>query len=298
MARTIGVLAMEHIAVGLVDDHQLVGATHIFPDKHSEFDCLVEMPAEEIAQGIAREIAACGGQEIGAVGVGFPGVIRNGIVEESPNLQQMKGQNLAGMLTALLREANINAPVHALNDADAVAAGIAATLGHLDHFIRVWTLGSGVGFGRYPQAEGVWEGGHSVVSLDPKEVFCSCGGRGHLEGVMGHRSMRRRFLDLEPEEVFAHAGTGDERCVQFVKYWHRALAAATATSIHMDGPGKFFITGPSARYIQVGVLDQYLHEMVKMSPLQGSQLEVVATSDETAIIGAALSATHAAESAG
>ena len=41
-----------------------------------------------------------------------------------------------------------------------------------------------------------------------------------------------------------------------------------------------------------------LHEMVKMSQLQGSQLEVVATSDETAIIAAALSATHAAEAAG
>ena len=295
MARTIGVLAMEHIAVGLVDDHQLVGATHIFPDKHSEFDCLSEMHAEEIAQGIAREIVSVGGgQEISAVGIGFPGVIQGGIVEDSPNLQQMKGQRLAAAVAELLRAAKIDAPVHALNDADAVAAGIAATLGHLDHFIRVWTLGSGIGYGRYPQAEGIWEGGHTVVSLDAKESFCSCGGMGHLEGVMGHRAMRRRFLDLEPEEVFAHAHAGDERCAQFVAYWHRALAAATATTIHMDGPGKFFITGPSARYVQPSLLDLYLHEMVKMSPLQGSQLEVVATSDETAIIGAALSATHAA----
>jgi hypothetical protein len=44
----------------------------------------------------------------------------------------------------------------------------------------------------------------------------------------------------------------------------------------------------------VGLLDLYLHEMVKMSPLQGSSFEIVPTSDETAIIGAAVSAAHSA----
>ena len=69
-----------------------------------------------------------------------------------------------------------------------------------------------------------------------------------------------------------------------------ALAAATATSIHMDGPGKFFITGPNARFIDLGLLGMYLHEMVKMTPLQGSIFEIVSTSDEIGIIGAALNA--------
>ncbi|MFN7926435.1 MAG: ROK family protein [Blastocatellia bacterium] len=52
---------------------------------------------------------------------------------------------------------------------------------------------------------GAGEGGHLVVTLDPKEEFCRCGGRGHLEGIAGNRAMRMRFFDLEPEEVFAHA---------------------------------------------------------------------------------------------
>ncbi len=107
---------------------------------------------------------------------------------------------------------------------------------------------------------------------------------------MGERAMRLRFLDLEPEEVFEHAGAGDQRCIAFVKLWHRALAAATATSIHMDGPGKFFVTGPNAKYIQTGLLDLYVNDMVKMSPLQGSSIEVVPTGDDIAIIGAAVSA--------
>jgi predicted NBD/HSP70 family sugar kinase len=135
-----------------------------------------------------------------------------------------------------------------------------------------------------------------VVTLDPKERFCGCGGRGHLEGIMGYRAMRLRFLDLEPEEVFANAKTGDTRCDEFVKLWHRALAAATATSIHMDGPGEFFIGGPNGRYVEVALLDHYLHEMVKMSPLQGSRFEVVATGDEVGVIGAAVNAERFAKS--
>jgi glucokinase len=177
-----------------------------------------------------------------------------------------------------------------------MAAGIAATRGKLQKLIRVWTLGNGVGFGRYPWREGVWEGGHSVVTLDPKESLCGCGGQGHLEGILGHRSMRLRFLDLEPEEVFATARTGDERCSEFVTMCHRALAAATATSIHMDGPGQFYLTGHNAKFVDIALLDRFVHEMVKMSPLQGSRFEVVPTSDEVGIVGAALNAERVAAS--
>ena len=93
-----------------------------------------------------------------------------------------------------------------------------------------------------------------MVTLDPNEKFCGCGGLGHLESIMGHRAMRLRFLDMEPEEVFAAAKTGENpRCSEFAILWHRALAAATASSIHMTGPGKFYITGPNARFVNVGV---------------------------------------------
>lgn len=188
-------------------------------------------------------------------------------------------------------------PIRIFNDADAMAAGVAATRDKLGKLIRVWTLGNGVGFGRYPWSEGIWEGGHSVVTLDPKEKFCGCGGRGHLEGILGHRAMRLRFLDLEPDEIFSNARSGDPRCADFVKMCHRALAAATATSIHMDGPGQFYITGHNAKFIDIAVLDRYVYDMVKMSPLQGSRFERIATTDEVGIIGAALNAERAAAAA-
>jgi glucokinase len=292
MRKTVGVLVMEHIAVGLVEDNKVVGPLCVYPEKGS-LDPFQAMPADGIGECISQQIASVAkGEKIHAIGLGFPGIIRDGIVEDSPNLHQVKGFHLQAALSS--SQGDSPAPVRIFNDADAMAAGIAATRDKLHKLIRVWTLGNGVGFGRYPWSEGVWEGGHSVVTLDPKEKFCGCGGRGHLEGILGHRSIRLRFMDLEPEEVFANARSGDARCSEFLTPCHRALAAATATSIHMDGAGQFYITGPNAKFIDIGLLDRYVHEMVKMSPLQGSRFEMIPTSDEVGVIGAAVNAERAA----
>lgn len=291
MPRAVGVLVMDHIAVGLVEENKLLGPLNLYPEKGDSVDALQAMPAENIGDCIEEQITLIAkGQKVKAIGLGFPGIIRGGIIEDSPNLHQVKGFNLQEALSTR----GLAAPVRVFNDADAMAAGIAATRDQLGELIRVWTLGNGVGFGRYPWSEGVWEGGHTVVTVDPKESLCGCGGKGHLEGILGHRAMRLRFMDMEPEEVFANARVGDARCSDFVNLCHRALAAATATSIHMEGPGQFYITGHNANFIDVGLLDRFVHEMVKMSPLQGSRFEIVPTSDEVGIIGAALNAEHAA----
>ncbi|HKF26178.1 MAG TPA: ROK family protein [Candidatus Acidoferrum sp.] len=294
MGRKAGVLVVQRIAAGLVDGTQVAGAPNLFPEKGESHDALLAMPADAIAARIAELVSSvAGGEPPTVLGVGFPGIIRNGVIEESPNLQQIKGFRLQAALEQIFAESGRRVPVRIYNDADATAAGIAATRGVLHKLNRVWTLGNGVGFGRYPWAEGTWEGGHTVVTLDPKEQFCGCGGRGHLEGILGYRAMRMRFLDLEPEEVFANAKGGDPRCADFVSHCHRALAAATATSIHMEGPGPFYLTGPNARWIDIGVLDRLVHEMVKMSPLQGSRIELIPPNDELGIVGAAVNAERA-----
>jgi glucokinase len=295
MGRNAGVLVVEHIAAGLVENNQVAGMVKVFPEVGDSRDALLSMPADHIAGKIAElalSLSASG--SISAVGVGFPGIMREGVVEDSPNLQQVKGFHLRDAIESALVASGARVQVRIFNDADATAAGIAATRGVLDKLNRVWTLGNGVGFGRYPWSQGAWEGGHSVVTLDPKENFCGCGGRGHLEGILGYRAMRLRFLDLEPEEVFANAKGGDTRCVEFVSQCHRALAAATATSIHMEGPGPFYLTGPNVNWIDVGVLDRLVHDMVKMSPLQGSRFEVIPTNDDLGVIGAAVNAAKAA----
>jgi predicted NBD/HSP70 family sugar kinase len=292
MAKTVGVVLSERIIAGLVIDHQVEGPLRSYPDNADDESALVELHTDGLVKVICEQALLARGQhqDVTAVGVALPGLIRNGVVEEAPNLPQLKGARIAELLTAQFREHGLHAPVNVVNDADGMAAGLAASAGRLDSIIRVWTLGIGIGFGRYPFAPGVWEGGHTVVTLDDKETFCGCGGRGHIEGIMGHRAMRLRFLDMEPEEVFAEARHGDHKCLHFVRLWHKALAAGTAASIHMSGAGKFFLTGFNVRFVDLNMLKDYLHQMVKMSPLQGYTLEIVEDKPEIRVLGAAVSA--------
>jgi glucokinase len=282
------VLATRYIWVGIVDGNKL-GAVKMYPEPGQGDVDLRSMPAESIIARMIEHVEALHeGEPIESVGAGFPGIVRNGVIDDSPNLAQLKGMDVRDRLSCALHAAGIDAPVSVMNDADALAAGIAATHGVLEKLIRVWYLGDGIGFGRYPSNDNPCEGGHMVVSLDPKEHYCGCGGIGHLEGIMGNRAMRQRFLDMEPEEVFASAKEGKQRGIDFVRLWHRALAAATATNIHLDGPGRFYLSGPNCDFVDLNLVNQYLLDMVKMSPLQGSFFEVVPTSHDLALIGAAV----------
>ena len=300
MTTSIGVVLTEHIVsgrlTGSLGQQKLEGELLRYPSDPSETEALIGVPAGEVYDLLASEITpliAASTEPVAAVGVAVPGIVRNGVVEDSPNLQQIKGVRLAEALGEVLHSQGISTPVYVLNDADAVAAGLAASGGHLDRLIRVWTLGNGIGFGRWPYADGVWEGGHTVVSLDPKERFCGCGGLGHLEGIMGNRAMRLRFLDMEPEEIFLSAKQGDTRCREFVDLWHRALAAATASAIHIGGPGKFYYTGLNVGFLELPVVRGYLEAMVKMSPLQNYSLEVLKEDDAISILGAGVAALRA-----
>lgn len=296
MTIAIGAVLTEHLVVGRLEEHKVVGKPLRYPADEDEVDALTAIPSGELVEILAQrvaELAPEGDKKVDAIGVAVPGVVRHNIVEDSPNLTQIKGMHLGEELARALQERGITAPVHIANDADAIAAGVAATRGHLNRLTRVWTIGNGIGYGRWPYVEGVWEGGHITVSLDPKEKFCGCGGVGHLEGIMGYRAMRLRFLDKEPEEVFAAAKQGDVKCREFVDLWHRALAAATASFIHLAGPGKFYFTGHNVKFLEIPLLRSHIESMVKMSPLQSFSFEVLENDDEAALIGAGVSALRA-----
>jgi glucokinase len=296
MTTAIGVVMTEHIVTGRLKDQRLTGKLLRYPNDPETQDALAAMPASDVVEILAihiSELAGDGAEPVDAIGVAVPGIVRAGVVEESPNLPQFKGARLAAELTSALKDRGVEAPVHVANDADAIAAGVAATHGRLEKLTRVWTIGNGIGYGRWPYVEGVWEGGHITVTLDPKEKYCGCGGAGHLEGIMGHRAMRLRFLDLEPEEVFANARQGDQRCRDFVNLWHRALAAATASFIHLAGPGRFYFTGHNVGFLELPLLRSHLETMVRMSPLQSFSLEILPPDDETALLGAGVSASLA-----
>jgi predicted NBD/HSP70 family sugar kinase len=294
MSTAIGVVMTEHIVAGALEDQHLTGTPLRYPA--TDDDSLTAIPGSELVDVLVDKIVALAGTiqgKVDAIGVAVPGVIRHGVVEDSPNLAQIKGMHLAEELTKGLSARGVASPVYIANDADAIAAGVAATRGQMNKLTRVWTIGNGIGYGRWPYVEGVWEGGHITVTLDPKERYCGCGGVGHLEGIMGYRAMRMRFLDLEPEEVFAQAKQGDTRCREFVDLWHRALAAGTASFIHLAGPGRFYFTGHNVGFLDLPRLRAHLESMVKMSPLLSFSLEVLPPDDETALIGAGVSALRA-----
>ncbi len=288
MGRAIGVLVTRCIWVGVVEGATL-GEVRAYPAAGEPAVDLRSLSVDDIVARVREAVVALAAAgAVDSVGAGFPGIVRDGVIDESPNLGQFKGEPIQERLAAALKEAGIEAPVTVVNHADALAAGIAATHGAMEKLVRVWNLGDGVGFGRYPRGEGAWEAGHVVVTLGPKERFCGCGGVGHLESIVGYRAMRLRFLDLEPEEVFDAAHAGEPRATEFVKLWHRALAAATATMVHLEGPGRFYLAGPLAEFADTRRLGVELQEMVKMSPLQGSYFEIVPDSRDLALIGAAV----------
>lgn len=295
MARAIGIVITDHIVAGLLEEQRLTGKMLRYPNDTETEEALTTIPSGEMVKMLATQIGTLtgDGSVVDAIGVAVPGIVRYGVVEDSPNLPQIKGMRLAEELSKELAERGIKAPVHIVNDADAIAASVAATHGRFNKLTRVWTIGHGIGYGRWPYVEGVWEGGHVTVTLDPKENYCGCGGVGHLEGIMGSRAMRMRFLDLEPEEIFANAKKGDQRCRNFVDLWHRALAAATASFIHLAGPGKFYFTGHNVHFLELPLLRSHLETMVRMSPLQSFSLEVLPPDDETALLGAGVSAMRA-----
>src|SRR5579863_3281438 len=181
MAQTIGISAAGKISIGLVEDNRVVASiphTWFGSGEGESGDAvagemetlsmsMLNLPMEELVETVARMVQSlCMEHNANPVAAGmcFPGIIRDGIVEESPNLKQAKGANLRRMLSRALESLCMTPGVSVCNDADATATGIASQRGHLEKFIRVWTLGQGVGFGRYPHSPGPCEGGHTVVS--------------------------------------------------------------------------------------------------------------------------------------
>lgn len=295
MANTIGVVLADRVVAGAIEDHRLLDGLKGFPENLDDTNGLIEVPADNLCEIICDAVAALAssGKKVEAAGVALPGFVHQGVMLDSPNLPQLKGAHICESIKAGLDRRGLDVKVRVFNDADAVAAGIAATRGQMEKNVRVWTIGTGIGFGRYPWTEGPWEGGHMVVTLDPKENYCGCGGRGHLEGILGHRAMRLRFLDMEPDEVFAHAKAGERRGREFVELAHRALAAATASQIHLEGPGRFYYTGRDVHYLDAALLKQFLYEMVKMSPLQSYTVEILPEDPSLAVIGAGVNAVMA-----
>src|SRR6202163_3083354 len=109
MVRTIGITTAEDIATGLVEGQELVGKLRVY-ECDSEDEPLLSLPPAGIAQRFAGEIrAVAAGQTVDAIGIGLPGIINCGFIEESPNLRQLKGAHMQELVAEALRHCGITA---------------------------------------------------------------------------------------------------------------------------------------------------------------------------------------------
>ena len=80
---------------------------------------------------LAAEAAALAdGQPVEEIGIAFPGIVRAGIIEDSPNLPQIKGLNVAAAMREALEANGLPTRLTVSNDADAVAAGFGRNPGN------------------------------------------------------------------------------------------------------------------------------------------------------------------------
>src|ERR1700739_127226 len=94
--KSLGIIFAQRIYAGLIIDHQLASPLLSHPEGEAEEDddFIVEMPTEAVIAAIgdlALKAAAGHQSAITSVGLAIPGLVRNGVVEEAPNLPQLKG---------------------------------------------------------------------------------------------------------------------------------------------------------------------------------------------------------------
>src|SRR5579884_903308 len=123
MTNGIGVVITERIAVGSVVDHEIEGVLRVDPEDQAITDTLYGVPAETIVQRIVEQMKRLQvTQPPSHIGMGMPGIVRSGIVEDSPNLIQFKGVNMQALMTEACGQVFGNVQVSVFNDADVMAA--------------------------------------------------------------------------------------------------------------------------------------------------------------------------------
>src|ERR1700754_2502891 len=101
MGRSIGVVMTNDITAGLIEDHRLIGELRRYPEDRDELHGLVDLPTDPLVDVICDLITALKpesgpqGGNLDAIGIALPGIVRAGVVEDSPNLGQLKGAKIS-----------------------------------------------------------------------------------------------------------------------------------------------------------------------------------------------------------
>lgn len=219
---------------------------------------------EAVADTIAGLVRGFGAPR-GVVGVAVPGPlsVREGVVFDPPNLRGWKHVPLRRML-----EERLGCPVVLENDANAAAVGEWwKGAGRGARQLVYLTVSTGVGGGLVLEGklyrgatDTAGEVGHVVV--DPQGPVCSCGRRGHLEGLAsgpaiarwtaeqiraGRRSILASKEPVSAKEVAVAAEQGDELAREAFLRAGTYLGLAVAGLVNLLNPEMVVVGGGVAR---------------------------------------------------
>jgi len=147
---TIGIVITDHIVAGRLEDQRLTGKPLRFPFRPREQDALSALPPSETRRDARQSDAFLqkgATKPLSAIGVAVPGIVRHGVLEDSPNLTQLKGLRLADDLTRALARTPSPRLSTSPTTLTPSPAGVAAPTDALRNFTRVWTIGNGIGYG-------------------------------------------------------------------------------------------------------------------------------------------------------
>ena len=124
MALGIGILITERISAAVISDHEIVGTVKHHPeDGERTTDSLRGVPGERIVQWIHELVHQFDlPKRPEFIGIGVPGIVRKGYVEDSPNLIQLKGLDVRTLVSDSCEPTLGRLPVSLYNDADVMAA--------------------------------------------------------------------------------------------------------------------------------------------------------------------------------
>jgi len=108
------VVITEHIVAGRLQDQRSPATPSAFPRMLASMMPWLHCPRASFAScwPTNRTLFKREPDPVDAIGIAVPGIVRHGVVEDSPNLTQLKGMRLAEEVTRALAARGITAPVH------------------------------------------------------------------------------------------------------------------------------------------------------------------------------------------
>jgi len=262
--------------------------------------------------GLANKLAMQNGVSIQSIGVGLPGLIKDGVWVNSPNIPNCNNVNVVRELGRLT-----DAFIYIANDAKTAAIAEFEAMKDKKDFIYV-TIGTGIGFAKVENGKAVnFEGGHQTIDKTETALMCGCGKKGHLEAyasskaleniarqtygtlhtiVAGNQGLFNEFKEYlrsmygwmqSSKTIYEAARNGNGTASGLISEQMDNLAEGLATVADITGISNFVIGGAMAKSFDV--FGKMLEKNINDKVFKGTKCEVgQAQVEHNGVIGASL----------